>query len=289
VPTTYHDERSLDREALQAFRKEVAGRPPFVVAAESRPLFDASMQTVPPAIGVDYIRDTMQGIDGWRCLPKNAAADTAFLYLHGGVYVVGSAAAFRPLVGQLAVRAGGRAFIPDYGRAPRFGMAVGCGSDGVSHALRLRADWRAAVTNEEIIRNAYRAAEVKDIAGWINAFTDDGTFTDQSVGITYRGKELGDTVEVYAKAFPDMHRELYRFFTVGDTVIVELALQGTHKGPLALPMGTIPPTGKRMDAPCCDVFRLKSGKIASFNCYPSGTVIMSQLGVLGNLQAAVSK
>ena len=145
------------------------------------------------------------------------------------------------------------------------------------------------MTNEQIIRNAYQRAEVKDVAGWIDCFTESGTFTDQSVGITYRGQEIGKTVEVYAKAFPDMHRELYRFFTVGDTVIVELALQGTHKGPLALPMGTIPPTGKRMDAPCCDVFRLKNNKIESFNCYPSGTVIMAQLGVLGNLEAAVSR
>ena len=145
------------------------------------------------------------------------------------------------------------------------------------------------MTNEQIIRNAYQTAEKKDIAGWINCFTEDGTFTDESLGITYRGKELGNTVEVYAKAFPDMHRELYRFFTVGNTVIVELALQGTHKGPLALPFGTIAPTGKRMDAPCCDVFRLRNDKIESFNCYPSGTVTLSQLGVLGNLQAAMSK
>jgi ketosteroid isomerase-like protein len=78
-----------------------------------------------------------------------------------------------------------------------------------------------------------------------------------------------------------MHRELYRFFVVGDTVIVELALQGTQNGPLEFPSGTIPPTGKRMNAPCCDVFRLKNGKIQSFNYYPSGTVILTQLGVLG--------
>jgi len=35
-----------------------------------------------------------------------------------------------------------------------------------------------------------------------------------------------------------------------------------------------------MDAPCCDVFRLKDGKIQSFNCYPSGTVMLAQLGIL---------
>ena len=61
----------------------------------------------------------------------------------------------------------------------------------------------------------------------------------------------------------------------------------THLGPLALPTGTIQPTGKRMDAPCCDVFRLVNGKIQSFDCYPSGTVIFAQLGVLSNIEAAI--
>lgn len=142
--------------------------------------------------------------------------------------------------------------------------------------------------NERFIREAYLVAERKDLAGWVACFTEDGTFTDESIGVTYSGPEqLAKTVEVYARAFPDMHRELFRMFAVGDTVIVELALQGTHKGPLVLPMGTIPPTGARMDAPCCDVFQLQNGKIRSFNCYPSGTTVLTQLGVLHNLEAAM--
>jgi ketosteroid isomerase-like protein len=134
--------------------------------------------------------------------------------------------------------------------------------------------------NEAAIRKAYQAAEERDVPGFVNCFTPDGTFTDESINVTYRGpKELGRTVEIYATAFPDMHRETYAFYVVGDTVVVELALQGTHKGPLALPSGTFAPTGKRMNAPCCDVFQLVSGKIKSFNCYPSGTVIEKQLGL----------
>ena len=140
--------------------------------------------------------------------------------------------------------------------------------------------------NEAAIRNAYQVAENKDVEGWIRCFTETGTFTDESIGVTYRGEELGRTVEVYAAAFPDMHRELFRFFEAGDTVIVELALQGTHKGPLALTAGTVPATGKRMDAPCCDVFRLVDGKIQSFNCYPSGTIILAQLGVFPSQSGA---
>lgn len=148
------------------------------------------------------------------------------------------------------------------------------------------------MSNEQIIRNAYGRAEKVDIKGWVDSFTSDGTSTDMSIGVTYRGAEgptgLGKTVEVYAKAFPDMHRELYRFFSVGDVVVVELALQGTHKGPLPTPMGILPPTGKRMNAPCCDVFRLVNGKIKSFDCYPSGTVMFAQLGVLSNIERAIA-
>jgi hypothetical protein len=44
-----------------------------------------------------------------------------------------------------------------------------------------------------------------------------------------------------------------------------------------------------MDAPCCDVFRLVNGKIQSFNCYASGTVIFAHLGVLSNIEAAVAR
>ncbi len=138
--------------------------------------------------------------------------------------------------------------------------------------------------NQALVRNAYKIAEVKDIPGWVNTFSGDGTFTDMSTGVTYRGETLGDLVEIYGTAFSDMHRELYRLYTSDDVVVVQLALQGTHDGPLVLPTGTIRPTGRRMDAPCCDVFELVDGKIKRFDCYPSGTVIMAQLGVLGGVR-----
>lgn len=137
--------------------------------------------------------------------------------------------------------------------------------------------------NVTLVRNAYNLAEVNDIPGWVLGFTEDGTFTDMSTGVTYRGDGLGDLVEIYGTAFSDMHRELYRFYSSKDVVVVQLALQGMHDGPLVLPTGTIPPTGRRMDAPCCDVFELVGGKIKRFDCYPSGTVIMGQLGVLGGV------
>jgi predicted ester cyclase len=144
------------------------------------------------------------------------------------------------------------------------------------------------IDNKEIIRRLYKLAEVKDVQGFVNAFTPDGTFTDESIEVVYRGQDIAKTVEIYAAAFPDMHRELYQMYSVGDNiVVVELALQGTHLGPLTLPLGTIPPTGKKMNAPCCDVFEISGDKVKRFDCYPSGSVVLTQLGVIRNLDAAL--
>lgn len=141
--------------------------------------------------------------------------------------------------------------------------------------------------NEQVIRALYQAAEVQDSKKFASLFTDDGVFNDVSAGVKYRGKDLGRVVDIYAAAFPDMHRELYDLYEIGEVIVVELSLNGTHKGPLALPAGIIPATGKEMHAPCCDVFRLKDGKVQSFNCYTAATIMMGQLGVLSNLGAAL--
>jgi ketosteroid isomerase-like protein len=140
---------------------------------------------------------------------------------------------------------------------------------------------------EAFIREAYAKAEKMDLEGWKSGFADDGIFTDNSLGVTYKGPDLDYPVRQYGTAFDDMHRELYDMWTIGNTVLVRLALQGTHTGPLVIPFGTIPPTGKRMDAPCADIFELEDGKIRRFDCYPEGSVILTQLGVIMNLEAAL--
>ena len=42
--------------------------------------------------------------------------------------------------------------------------------------------------NVAAVRNAYAVAERKDLEGWIDLFTPDGVFVDNSVGATYRGR-----------------------------------------------------------------------------------------------------
>ncbi|MEN4761000.1 nuclear transport factor 2 family protein [Chryseobacterium sp. C39-AII1] len=135
--------------------------------------------------------------------------------------------------------------------------------------------------NETLIRELYRIAEVQDSKGFAELFAEDGYFWDVSSGTKYYGEDIGKPVDIFATACPDMHRELYELYVLEDEniVIVELSLNGTHNGPLQLASGTLEPTGKTIEVPCCDVFKIENGKVKSFHCYNAGTILLGQLGV----------
>lgn len=144
-------------------------------------------------------------------------------------------------------------------------------------------------SNESIVRTLYAAAEgeAKDTEKFISFFSDDGYFLDVPSGMKYYGVQVGEPVDAFDSAFPDMHRELFDFYVAGDVIVVELALRGTHLGDLQIADGTIPPTGKKIDVPCCDVFHLQDGKVTSFHCYYAASILLQQLGVAGDLEAAL--
>jgi len=155
----------------------------------------------------------------------------------------------------------------------------------------MKATSKSSSKNEKIIRELYRTAEVKDTKAFVSLFTEDGYFWDVSAGVKYYGNDISKTVDIYAEAFPDMHRELLEIFVKDDenVIIIELTLNGTHKGPLALPAGKIPVSGNVINAPCCDVFYLENGKVKAFHCYTAGTILLGQIGALANLSAAIKK
>lgn len=133
--------------------------------------------------------------------------------------------------------------------------------------------------NEEIIRELYVAAEGQgtDTEKFVSMFSEEGYMLDIPSGTKFRGQAIGDSIAGLARAFPDVHRELLSFNVAENVVVVELAIRGTHKGELTLASGTVAPTGKAIDVPCCDVFHVESGKVVSFHCYNAASVMQQQL------------
>jgi monoterpene epsilon-lactone hydrolase len=84
----------------------------------ARAPFNALMESVLPRKDVTFEAGTVGGIPGLWAHPTYSRSDEAILHLHGGWFNLGTAEAFRHLVGHIAARAGSRAFIPDYRLAP---------------------------------------------------------------------------------------------------------------------------------------------------------------------------
>jgi steroid delta-isomerase-like uncharacterized protein len=84
----------------------------------------------------------------------------------------------------------------------------------------------------------------------------------------------------FAQAFPDSRLEVRSITEDGDRVIVEGAYTGTHTGPMASPQGEVPPTGRTLNLPYCDVFEVIAGRIATHRVYYDQMAFAAQLGLL---------
>ena len=152
--------------------------------------------------------------------------------------------------------------------------------------------------NEAIVRHAYHTAEgsVLDVAGFVGSFAEDGVINlghagQEFVGVgreSYRGEQRGELVLSIVRQFPDVHRELHRVNVLGDTVAVEVSIQGTFLGPLETPAGIVQPTGAKVDVPTADFWYLRDGKIERFDCYVMVSTMLAQMGVMPNAASAGS-
>jgi epsilon-lactone hydrolase len=83
-----------------------------------RAAFNELMAHVPVAPDVQQQNVEIGGVDGVEVTIQGNAAENVILYLHGGVYVIGTATASVPLVSELVRRTGAKAITLDYRLAP---------------------------------------------------------------------------------------------------------------------------------------------------------------------------
>ncbi len=84
----------------------------------------------------------------------------------------------------------------------------------------------------------------------------------------------------FVAAFPDCRMDVTVVIASGDRVAIEGVYSGTHTGTLVTPQGEVPPTGKTLSLPLCDVFEVQAGRIASVRAYYDQTTFGAQLGLL---------
>ncbi|MGH8488630.1 MAG: alpha/beta hydrolase [Gammaproteobacteria bacterium] len=94
-----------------------------------RASYDTFIGMTPAAAGIAFEEVVANDIRGWWCRPSGAVPDRMILYLHGGAYVMGSAAAYRGFASQIERRTGLATFVLDYPLAPEHPAPVALEND----------------------------------------------------------------------------------------------------------------------------------------------------------------
>lgn len=94
------------------------------------------------------------------------------------------------------------------------------------------------------------------------------------------GEAYRDWMNMHFRALPDFTHEIRGLAAEsGDTVSFELHASGTFTGPLEMPGGDVPPTGRSVNVPAVDVWRFENGLIAAYHLYFDRLDLFGQLGI----------
>jgi acetyl esterase/lipase len=116
--TTIHPLSPEDFAAITALRSIVISMKGKLQGSAARGQFNGIIERVSTPQDITFEADTVGGISGWWARSANSKKGAAVLHLHGGWFNLGTAQAYRSLVGHIASSAEADAFIPDYRLAP---------------------------------------------------------------------------------------------------------------------------------------------------------------------------
>lgn len=141
-----------------------------------------------------------------------------------------------------------------------------------------------AVSADKLVRRYIETFNRKDPAGFAELFARDTVVHDPFFPEPTKGR---DSVQVMAEgilhAFSDMTwKQVGNPIDSGDRVAFVVGVEGTNDGPLAMPDGTIPPTGNAISYEAAVFWTLDSdGLVTEERSYFDATGVGAQLGITG--------
>jgi steroid delta-isomerase-like uncharacterized protein len=141
--------------------------------------------------------------------------------------------------------------------------------------------------SRDVAERAYAAMAAYDVAACMALCAPDCELLE--AGMSFRGPEqIGPYLQAYFTAFPDMRLDVVKMIEEGDSVVAEVHFTGTQTGPLAMPGGELPPSGRRIDLQSADCITVQGGRITSWRVYIDMATFMGQLGLMPEPTSAVT-
>ena len=138
--------------------------------------------------------------------------------------------------------------------------------------------------NVETVRAAHESWNRRDFPGVIRDSAEGLVYTDHGRSLTLKTRDrFREWTEGWAEAFSDGKITDAKYIDAGDVVVTQFTFEGTNDGPL----GSLPPSGRRISLQFCEVCQLdEQGRVVSGGCYYDQYTLLTQLGHIQPLAAA---
>ena len=131
-----------------------------------------------------------------------------------------------------------------------------------------------------VVREAFEALQAHDLDAFRALLSDEVVLRDPSTGALQSGPDvIVADMRGSMEVFPDYRPGVENLFADGEQAVAEIVRTGTNTGPLEMPGGPIPPTGRSVRLPECLIFRVRGGKIVSMTSYADQLHAMQELGL----------
>lgn len=130
--------------------------------------------------------------------------------------------------------------------------------------------------NVETCIAVHRGFNARDFDAVVKLAAEDLVYNDRARGITFRGRAgFKDHMNSWVAALSNAEVTEATYTDAGNAVVAQFVGRGLNDGPL----GSLPPTGKRINLPFCEIFRFNdAGAIISGEAYYDQLSILIQLG-----------
>ena len=134
----------------------------------------------------------------------------------------------------------------------------------------------------EAVTRALAALNAHDAAGFAATFSHDAiVYTPAAPGPLQGREAIEQDTRGWISAMPDMTLELEELLEDGSTNVLRLMFVGTHTGPLSMPAGEVPATGRRVSVPMAVFDRIgEDGLTAEEHRYLDIMGLAQQLGLV---------
>lgn len=132
----------------------------------------------------------------------------------------------------------------------------------------------------QLIKQHYRNISEGHIEHDRDLMSDDIIHISATAGTVTGIEAFLAFVTAFKQAFPDLHWEMREFIEGSDTVVAEGVFIGTNSGTMVGPRGPIPATGRRVELPFCDIWKVHNGRIVENRIYYDQVTFLGQLGLI---------